>query len=396
MRIMMFYRDNITYDIVNYFIDLMARGLIRLGVDVDIFDILGDNRNEESVRLACALRDYHYDAAYTVDAVGQQSITDENGKCIYDTYGIPFFNRLIDPPYFLDISSKAKDYYILFTDRNYIDFTKKYYPEVKDAFFFPHFASSDFYGETQENYVKRKYDIVFTGSYESIEKMTARFLDPMPQTEKMIFFDALDILLDAREMSVEDALIKAFKDRTGTELTSEQYKNVKPLFSYLNVFMRQYFREELLRTLAAAGITINIWGGGNWEDADWVKDSPFIFHGRCEAAHIPEIYRQSRIVLNCFPCFKGGSHDRLPIGMINGAAVMTDRNKYTDSIADSEEKFIYYDISHTEKAPGILFDMLDEPEKLYGKAVNGWKYASENMSSERAAAEFLNLVNRVK
>ena len=237
MRILMFYRDNITYDIVNYFVDLMAEGLRNIGVQVDLFDVIGENSSRDRARLAQALNENHYDAAYTVDAVGQQSITDENNECIFDKYDIPFFNRLIDPPYFLDIRSRAKNYYILFNDKEYIEFTKHYYPGVKDVFFFPHFAASDYRVETEGEFAKRQYPVVFTGSYESVEGMISRFVNPMSQVEKDIFFEALDILLDSREMSVENALLNVIKDRTGIELKVGQYANIRHLFSYLNVFI---------------------------------------------------------------------------------------------------------------------------------------------------------------
>ena len=392
----MFYREKFAYNTVNYRIDLMAAGLRSLGVSVDIFDLFGADAKSEAIRLAQSLNNEHYDAAYTVDAVGQQDIVDENGDNIFDRYHIPFFNRVLDPPYFLDLESKGKNYYILFTDKDYIEFTKKYYRGIKDAFFLPHFASSDFTGETVDEFAARRYPVVFTGTYESIESMMSRLVDPLPPAAKDIFSDALDILLDERDTGVEDALIRVFTDRTGEDLTVEKYNNIRGLFSILNVFTRQYLRGELLNTLAVSGIPLHIWGSGTWEDADWLKNSEFVYHGNCPAEKVPEIYRQSRIVLNCFPCFKAGSHDRLPFAMMNGAAVMTDRNRYTDGIEGNTGKFIFYDISHTERAPGILFDAIDDPVKTFKTASEGWKYASEYMTAEHAAGYFLELLKSIK
>ncbi len=396
MRILMFYREKFAYNTVNYRIDLMAAGLRSLGVSVDVFDIFGVDRGAEAESFVQALNEVYYDAAYTVDAAGQQDIVDENGESIFDRYHIPFFNRVLDPPYFLDMESKAEDYYILFTDRDYIDFTKKYYAGIKDAFFFPHFASSEFSGETLDEFEARRYPAVFTGTYESIESMMARLVDPLPSFAKEMFSDAFDMILDDRNTGVEEALIRVFNDRTGEVFTEESYAGLKGLFSVLNVFTRQYFRSELLNTLAVSGAPVHIWGDGDWQDAEWIKDSAFVFHGKCPATEISGIYRQSRIVLNCFPCFKAGSHDRLPFAMMNGAAVMTDRNRYTDGIEGNTGKFIFYDISHTERAPGILFDAIDDPVKTFKTASEGWKYASEYMTAEYAAGYFLELLKSIK
>ena len=91
----------------------MAKGLRNIGATVDIFDIYGDAAEAECDRLVQALNENHYDAAYTVDAAGQQNLRDRDDRNIFDSYHIPFFNRVLDPPYYVDLDSEGKNYYIL-------------------------------------------------------------------------------------------------------------------------------------------------------------------------------------------------------------------------------------------------------------------------------------------
>ncbi len=106
------------------------------------------------------------------------------------------------------------------------------------------------------------------------------------------------------------------------------------------------------------------------------------------------------VFFNCMPWFRNGSHDRIPGGMFNGEAVLTDHSKYLDELfaGDTEEnrKLFFYDIDHTEKVPDIIFDLLDEPEKMYRAVRQSRQDSREYMTPKAVAKQLLEIMESVR
>ena len=400
-RVMVFYRENFCYDLVNSFTDMCIDGLRANGVEVDTYDFITDVEKSATILAEKLGKGIKYDAAIAYDAIGQQDIELSDGKNLFDVLGIPFFDRLLDPPYLLSLNAKCRNFYVLNVDKDHVEFTKENFPDVKDSFFLPHSAYfPDKTEESFEEFCNREYPVVFTGSLLGIDNMIEKYINKIPAEYRPLTLEIIEYLLDNRSIPLEEGFLKLIRKQGYEGLNGDKRNIFLQMISVVDLFVRQYVREELLQYIVSAGVPIHIWGGGEWKNAEWLKDSNAVFHGLIEYGRLPAVFGKARLILNCMPWFRNGSHDRIPGGMFNGAAVLTDHSKYLDELfaCDTEEsrKLFFYDIDHPENVSDIIFDLLDEPERMYRAVRQSRQYSREYMTPKAVAKQLLEIMELVR
>ena len=111
-RVMVFYRENFNYGLVNSFTDMCIDGLRANGVEVDTYDFNSDIEKSVAILAENIGKGIKYDAAIAYDAIGQQDIVLNDGKNLFEVLGIPFFDRILDPPYLLNLKAKCRNFYV--------------------------------------------------------------------------------------------------------------------------------------------------------------------------------------------------------------------------------------------------------------------------------------------
>ena len=89
-----------------------------------------------------------------------------------------------------------------------------------------------------------------------------------------------------------------------------------------------------------------------------------------------ENIENSKMVLNVFPWFKNGSHERVASALINGAVCITDENLYTKKFLNNGENTILYDRNN----PKMLADRI--------------RYYTENIHEAKKIAEKGQLIGK--
>ena len=392
-RLMMFYREDICYNAVNINVDIMAKEFRKLGVECDIFDIIRDRENA-ILQMIESLQKYKYDAAFTCDMIGQQDITIADGSNLFNSLGIPFFNFIVDPPWYHVLNSKCKDIYLIVIDRDHVPFVRKYYPQFKDAVFVQHSAEYDLYKVCDpDKYAERSYPVTFIGSRVDL-KGVSDSIETFPEAYRELVWTAINIILDNRSLSTDKGFELALEECKNVPDFGENLKRMFSMMGYVERFVRAYCREELIRNLMAAGVPLHIWGKG-WDELDEYTGSNAVTYNPVPYHDVAAIYKDSKIVLNVMPWFKNGSDERIAGGMMAGALVCTDHSKFIDELPDIDDMVRFYDILRPQDTAEILFACLDDPEGSARRAKKAAEYAGKNMTTSSVAEKMLAYMNSV-
>ncbi len=398
-RVLIFRRDSFCYDSLNVFSERLAKALDHMGVETDFFDAGA----EGAIRFSSdnIFEKTKYDAAVAFNAGGQHNSFLDDGSNVFDHYGIPFFNYIVDHPlvHHGNMRSECENYYVVCLDRDHVKYIEDHYPLVKGTFFLP-LAGIENGAETDtsyEEFLNRPYDVAFTASFDDFRVLDEE-IDGYPRLLKELVNSQIDIMLDNRSMTVEGALKIALESNGAMSEAGISYEDAAVATRITNRWIKAYIREEVMRYLLLAEIPVHIWGTG-WDRMTDVDHDLMILHDPVSYDKLPSVCDKSRICFNIMPWFKDGLHDRVPTAMLAGAAVLTDGSRYIDELftaQGSEENIYTYELADPESLPGILRRMIDSPEELYEVSVRGMSFAKKNMTWDALAAKFYGFITSVR
>ena len=204
-------------------------------------------------------------------------------------------------------------------------------------------------------------------------------------------------MIDDPMTPVMTALRKVLKAKN-MSVTNEWLQNFCFTFlNYANLYMRAYLRFKVIRTIAKAGLAINVFGGKfpgpsdlTWKDEKWIiADEGSTFGKNLE------VPADSQISLN-IGMFPGGLHDRLISGMLNGAVVLTDPSTYYHKNFVDGEDSLTFDWKHLDELPEKIVKLLSDEDRMQNMANLGRKKALENHTWKHRAEKIIEQVQLYK
>lgn len=393
MKILFIKRENVCYSSLGSFLDELKRGIESTGATANILDVsrnpLALPEREELLKIMNG----GYDAALTFNAVGQQNYVIDD-KNLWDEAGIPFVNYIVDHPlqHNKALSEHGENYHVICVDSSHVGYINRYYPEIRGRVHFVPLGGmeTDVPGKRD-----RSVDILFTGTYLPLNSLEEK-INEYPQTVRKLIVRHIEYMLANRMMTVEDGLIKVLKDYgmdTDSINIGEYLFATRPTEGYV----RAYVREEIVRYLIASGLKLRIYGNG-WEMfEDDMKNT--VCHPGVPYLETVELYADSKVVLDQSSQFLHGMHDRIPTAMLAEAAVLTDRNEYletvfTEGLEDGE--LCMYDVSRPQEIPEIVYNMLENDNRLYEMTQRAKAKAKASMTWDCRARDVLDIINDLK
>lgn len=279
---------------------------------------------DEMLRLKAFLI-YDVTAAISMNNIGMH-LEFEDEQNIWDQFQIPFFNIMMDHPfhYKAALDTAPEQMILLCMDRNHIEYVKRFFPNIKKVYFFPH-AGIERYQQIPIS--ERKIDVLYAGG---LSRYAAEGL--IPDLGKIQEFDAfalvkkaLEILIQRPELTTEYVIEMCMKE-INLIFNDKRLGEIITELRFLDSLAVSFYREQMIRTLAGLGITVTVFGSG-WERCEW-ESTNVIYGGVLPPVQILELMNQSKIVLNTMTWFKRGAHDRVFNGMLAGAAVVSDQSEY--------------------------------------------------------------------
>lgn len=217
-----------------------------------------------------------------------------------DLWEIPHLSLLVDPPIYFLHHLSGKYGYCSCVDQLDCDF-------IQDprTFFLPHGVDPKYQTHPRK---ERPHEVVFFGTCVDYEEIAASWL----KQERDLLYAASERVLSPVGISIAQALLEL---------------NVAPIdlpryHGEVDRYTRGKDRVELIRSLKSH--PIHIWGEGPWKK--YLPDHSI--HPPLSFDQTLEVMKESKIVLNSSPRFKGGAHERIFYAIMCGAAVLTGENSY--------------------------------------------------------------------
>lgn len=301
---------------------------------------------------------------------------------------IPCVNIMVDHPFYypelLEHAEKelgSRLYYQVLIDIDHKNFMERFYPGIKHTLFLPLAGT-----EVQWCWDDKKYDVVFTGNYTS-PKQFRKYIERIDEEYTQFYDGILQDLIQNPEMTMEAAFEVHLKREMGN-LTDEDLKICMGKMIFLDLYVRFYFRGEVLRTLAEADIPVHVWGAG-WEALDCKKPENIIKEGPTDTQGCLEAMAHSKIALNVMPWFKNGAHDRIFSAMQNGAVCVTDESKYLRQELQDQENVIFYSLREYKNLPEKITWLLQKEGRWKKIADMGYHFAKKRHVWQKRAEEIL-------
>ena len=382
------------YDTIDLFIAALSQSFREMGCTCHVLDTREKAKFMPSLKRI--LRDEHVDALVTFNNIGY-NLSFSEGTNIWDEKGIPYINILMDHPFhYANPLRHAPENSVVFcTDRNHVDFIKRFYPGLKTVDYMPHAGmeadlsdhaspGSCYLCTKEEGFHpamgERSIDVLYAGS---LSKYVAEGL--VPDLGEIKEFDAfaltqevLSDLINHPNKTTESA-IESYFSSAGKDYSEEELNYWITELRFIDSYATSFYREQSVRLLVEAGIQVAVFGGG-WDQCDWADNPNLLYGGKVLAPQVLELMNHSKIVLNTMTWYKNGIHDRIINGMLAKAAVVTDMSAYLEEeLSNAGYPFLepFY-LTRMGELPEKVGNLLENKMYLEELAQQGYAYAKKN------------------
>lgn len=354
MKIGLFYdAKNICYGTLNFFTSKIEETLAKYGIQTEII--------KEITGLDISVTG-HYDAFVGLNHT-LPSIQMPDNSYVMDFFGCPFFNIIVDPPYYHNIAlnSHMNNLYCIFLDEGHVDYCSQYYPPCKSV------EMGYLLGPigNEVPYRERKIDVLFTGGLYNFESIKDRYIEELENNElRKLFLYLIECGIRYPEKTMSEC-VKRWFGHYGCEINNDDFNLIMgSIGQNAEYYLRGYYREKIVKALIREGITVHVAGGG-WEkfaaEEDY-KDN-LVLMGTLDMQQTGDITSNSKILINVMPWFKDGIHDRVLTAMHNGTVCVTDSSSYIDSHFVNMENIVLYNLKEIDRIPDKIKWLLNHPEQ---------------------------------
>ncbi|MBQ8189443.1 MAG: glycosyltransferase family 1 protein [Lachnospiraceae bacterium] len=319
----------------------------------------------------------------------------EKKEYIWDTFDVPCINIAVDHPFYYHrfFEKLPKRYIHISIDRNHERYMEEYFPDIERGPFLP-LAGTSLYPEKDYKPIrKRSMDIVFTGNYVPPKNFNV-YIERAGDEYTAFYMGILDELRMYPDRLLEDVAKKHILTEI-PDATHEDMKETLGNMIFLDMYIRFWFRGEVVRILAESGYKIHVFGHG-WEELECSRMDNLIIGGSLNSHECLEKISDAKISLNVMPWFKEGAHDRIFNSMLNGAVCLTDSSNYMDDYLVSDENAMVYSLEQLEVLPDMVKYLLEDEEHMQKMADQGFEMAKQDHIWEKRAikiVDFLHTMN---
>lgn len=374
---------------LGYFSEQIAQELERNGYETCFIDY---ERMYESIDAMLHFLDREETALVTFNFIGLRGETvfqTESGRSIWQEENLPVLNILVDHPlYYHSCLKEAGERMRVFcVDREHVGYVRRFYPGVKVEFLplagnellFSHGDGEHgtYRADVPEPvpYGQRTFDLVFTANYVSMEMLEEK-VKALDEDYRIFYRRITEDLIADPAQSVDAVMERHIRDELGA-VPEEQLCAAMSGMIWIDLFIRSYFREKVVQTLADAGIIVRVFGA-DWEKIHCKKPQNVrTSGGKVDSAACVQAMRDARIALNVMPWFKDGAHDRVFTAMLQGTAAFTDDSRYLREECKDGENICFYSLKTLEQLPDQVARLLDDPVRTAELAERGYRMAEK-------------------
>lgn len=367
-----------------YFSEQLAKAFEEMGHEILLFDFEKE-ANSASRLLRFIERGNTVMVTFNFHAISEDTLLlDENHTYIWESFGIPCYNIVVDHPFYYHhfIEQVPKGYHHISIDRNHMLYMKRFFPEIDSDYFLPLAGTQVCERKNFVPWSDRTCDLCFTGNYTPPEHFD-KYIDRNGPEYGAFYRGMIAELLEYPDRLLEQVAEKHIR-REIPQVTEAELKETIPNLIFIDLYIRNFMRGGIIRTLAEAGLDVEVYGGG-WDALECNAKQHIHWGGPLDSAQCLEKIRHSKISVNVMPWFKDGAHDRIFNTMLNGAVCLTDSSEYLKEILLDEQNVLLYELSGMDQVPDKIRRMLDNPDRLREISEAGYKAAAKGHTwKERA------------
>jgi spore maturation protein CgeB len=102
--------------------------------------------------------------------------------------------------------------------------------------------------------------------------------------------------------------------------------------------------------------------------------------------------RDAKLSLNVMPWFKNGAHDRIFTAMLQKSVSLTDDSQFLREEFTDRKELVFYDLKEWKELPGLVRELLRQPELLQNIADTGYQCANSAHTWRSRAHRLINLL----
>ena len=373
-QILIYKPDNTCYNILNFMAEQLGGALASLGIDVVYYDASLDG--------AKGITDFIGKRFLAV--IGFQSAAfkvrfRKDNAFLHDSIYGPKINIFFDHPIFLHedcLDDAPNDYYIFTHDVNYMDFVKKYYPQVKDVFLLPPGGCCE-----KEGGFQKTIELSFLGSYVNYRRFLPSIRDII--RKERLAGEYLECLRADSAKSQEEALKEVVRSNNRL-LSDNDFIRLFDSIKIIQYMLNAYNREKVVERILNAGINVTAYDEV-WRSAPFY-DSPFL---NIRPAVTPEeslmVYSKSKLSLNVMSGHKAGFTERIANSMLNKSVVLSDYSSCLDEQYENGKELILFRLEELDEVAERIKEILENENIREEIADRAYKRAyAEDTWLERA------------
>lgn len=359
-----------------FFSEQMGKTFELLGYEVFYFDQCKEYRSLSDLIWFCepgvtAAISFNFDGCS-----GEEYFIDSEGVSFFDARDVVFINIVVDHPFYYHkfLPYLPKNYTQISIDREHEAYLKRFFPEMKRGPFMPLAGTSIWKRGQLPGWEERPCDIVFAGNYnppstfeEAINRNGSEYAE--------FYYDIINDLIEHPWRSMDEVIIEHL-NRDVEDINEAGIKMTMPNMIFIDLYVRHYFRGEVVKTLVDSGLKVHCFGAG-WDRLSCRHPENLINGNVLDSLGCLQQISRSRISLNVMPWFKDGAHDRVFNSMLNGAVCVSDGSKYMDEILEDGKHYVKYDLSVLQELPGKIREVLCDREKWEYIRKNGYETAAK-------------------
>jgi glycosyltransferase involved in cell wall biosynthesis len=187
--------------------------------------------------------------------------------------------------------------------------------------------------------------------------------------------------------------MERFIKREIPQVTEEDIASSQHGMLFLELYIRTYYREKVVRQLVDSGVKVYAFGK-QWEQLKCEHPENLIASGRMmNSRECVEVIRNSKIALNAMPWFKDGAHDRIFTAMLNGAVALTDDSIYLNEILTDGKNTMFYYLDRLEELPDRVNGLLEQPQNAMAMIEDAYSFASQFHTWKQRALELYEYIS---
>lgn len=368
---------------------------------------------------------------------GEEIFRDETGRTVWEKYDVQCLNILVDHPFYFHAKLKAAyggpRQKVFCVDREHAACVRRFYPGVQVQFLplagnmeecradqgsglrkgvrreepcrLPGALLTGERGKKQladkgpsgcldgkvrggeARYGQRRYGIVFTGNYVPLAGLSRKLEGTGPEY-RAFYAGIVEELVAEPWKSVDTVMERHLLEEFGV-LEDEVLCRTMAGMMITDLYLRSYFRGEIVSRLAEAGIPVHVFGA-DWEKLPCKKPQNLIRSGgQVSSADCVAAIRDARVSLNMLPWFKDGAHDRVFTSMLQRTAVFTDDSRYLREEFEDGEDLVFFSLREPERIPELAAGLLADEGRAGRIAENGYRKARGRHTWRERARELM-------